>query len=118
VEALARVSVDKEVVIYLKIENEDIVVGRLATRLTCSQCGAIFNTVANPPKKNGYCDFCGGSVVQRADDSKEAILRRINIYKEKTQPVIDYYQRLGKLREIDASRSIEEISTAIAEVLN
>lgn len=118
VKDLTRISVDKEVAIYLKIVDEDVVVGRLASRLTCSQCGAIFNSASNPPQKTGYCDFCGGAVGQRADDSREVLLRRINLYKEKTQPVIDYYKRLGKLHEVDASRTVQEVSAAITEVIN
>jgi adenylate kinase len=117
-EDLSRISVDTEVAIYLKIVDVDVVVGRLTSRLTCSQCGAIFNSVGNPPQKNGHCDLCGGPVRQRADDSEETVRKRINVYREQTQPVIDYYKRLGKLHEVDASGTVREVSAAIAGVLN
>lgn len=117
-EELSRMTVDTETAIYLNIVNEDVVVGRLTSRLTCSQCGAIFNSVTNPPRKQGLCDLCGGPIRQRADDNEETVRRRINVYREQTQPVIDYYQRLGKLHEIDASGTVEEVSAAIAGVLN
>lgn len=117
-EELSRMTADAETAIYLKIVNEDVVVGRLTSRLTCSQCGAIFNSVTNPPRKAGQCDLCDGPVRQRADDNEETVRRRINVYREQTQPVIDYYQRLGKLHEVDASGTVGEVSAAIAGVLN
>ena len=116
--ALSKISVDTEVAIYLKIVDEDVVVNRLASRLTCTQCGAIFNSISNPPQKDGVCDLCGGSVQRRPDDSEEAVRRRIKVYKEQTQPVIDYYERLEKLHEVDASKSVQEVSAAILGVLN
>lgn len=115
---LSRISVTTEVAIYLKMFDNDVVVKRLASRLTCSQCGAIFNSVSNPPQKIGQCDLCNGPVIQRADDTEEAVQRRIDIYREQTKPVINYYKRLGKLHEIDASMTVEEVSAAIAGVLN
>lgn len=117
-EALSRIPVDSEVTIYLKIVDEDVVVERLASRLTCTQCGAIFNIISNPPRKTGVCDLCGGPLWRRPDDSEEAVRRRIKVYQEQTQPVIDYYKRLGKLHEVDASRSVQEVSAAIAGALN
>lgn len=117
-EELSRMTVDTETAIYLKIVDENVVVGRLTSRLTCSKCGAIFNSVSNPPQKTGQCDLCAGPVRQRADDNEETVRRRINVYREQTQPVIDYYKRLGKLHEVDASGTIEEVSAAIAGVLN
>ncbi|MCX6582370.1 MAG: adenylate kinase [Candidatus Aminicenantes bacterium] len=117
-EELTRLAVDSETAIFLKIVNDDVVVGRLTSRLTCSQCGAIYNSVGNPPLKTGQCDLCGGPVRQRADDNEETVRRRINVYREQTQPVIDYYKRLGKLHEVDASGTVEEVSAAIAGAIN
>jgi len=117
-EELTRLTVDTETAIYLKIVDEEVVVGRLTSRLTCSQCGAIYNSVGNPPLKTGQCDLCGGPVRQRADDNEETVRMRINVYKEQTQPVIDYYNRLGKLHEVDASGTVEEVSAAVAGVIN
>jgi adenylate kinase len=117
-EDLSRMTVDTETAIYLNIVNEDVVVGRLTSRLTCSQCGAIFNSVSSRPQKDGKCDLCGGPVRQRADDNEETVRRRINVYREQTQPVIDYYKRLGKLHEVDASGTVEQVTAAIVRVLN
>lgn len=117
---LSRMEADREVVIYLDVVNEDVVVKRLLSRLTCSGCGAIFNTFNNPPKQAGTCDECGAALIQRADDNEETIRNRISVYKEQTRPVIDYYLDKGGrsvVHQIDASKPVDEIFTAIEGVL-
>jgi adenylate kinase len=118
-EELSRMETEREVVIYLEV-NEDEVIRRLLSRLTCSNCGAIFNTLNNPPKKDGKCDECGGTLIQRADDNEETIRNRISVYKEQTQPVIDYYLEKGdkfSFHKIDASKPVDEIFAVIKGVL-
>jgi adenylate kinase len=118
-EELSRMETDREVVIYLQV-NEDAVIQRLLSRLTCSGCGAIFNTLSDTPEQAGKCDECGGALIQRADDNEETIRNRISVYKEQTQPVIDYYlekSQEGFFHQIDASKSIDEIFAEIEGVL-
>jgi adenylate kinase len=119
-EELSRMEIEDEVAIYLKIINEDVVVKRLLSRLTCTNptCGAIFNLENNPPKKAGRCDFCSNPIKQRADDNEETIRKRIEVYREQTKPVIEYYKHKGKLYEIDASRTIGDVFESIVGVLN
>lgn len=116
-EELSRMEVDHEVAIYLNIVDEDVVIRRLMSRLTCSNCGAIFNVENNPPKKTGQCDFCAGSLQQRADDNEETIRNRISVYKQQTQPVIDYYREKDLLHEIDASGSVEDVGEKLTQVV-
>lgn len=116
---LSRMETDREVVIYLEV-NEDVVIRRLLSRLTCSGCGAIFNILNDPPKQEGKCDECSGTLIQRADDNEETIRNRISVYKEQTQPVIDYYLEKGEkgsFHQIDASKPADEIFTVIKGVL-
>lgn len=118
-EELSRMEADHEVVIYLEV-NEDVVIQRLLSRLTCSVCGTIFNLLSDTPKQAGKCDECGGALIQRADDNEETIRNRIRVYKEQTQPVIDYYLEKGhegSFHQIDASKSVDEIFVQIEGVL-
>ena len=118
-EELSRMEADREVVIYLEV-NEDVVIQRLLSRLTCSVCGAIFNLLSDTPKQAGKCDECGGALIQRADDNEETIRNRIRVYKEQTQPVIDYYLgkgQEGSFHQIDASKPVDEIFAEIEGVL-
>ena len=94
--ALSSMEVDEEIAIYLNIANEDVVVKRLLSRLTCSQCGAIFSRENNPPKKPGICDLCGGEIKQRADDNEETVRNRIQVYRAQTEPAINYYKDKGR----------------------
>jgi adenylate kinase len=118
-EELSRMETDREVVIYLQV-NEDVVIQRLLSRLTCSVCGAIYNTLSDTPEQAGKCDQCGGALIQRADDNEETIRNRISVYKEQTQPVIDYYLEKGQkgsFHQIDASKPAAEIFAEIEGVL-
>lgn len=119
-EELSRMEVDVEVAIYLKIVDEDVIVKRLLSRLTCTNpaCGAIFNLENNPSQKAGWCDFCGSPIKQRADDNEETVRKRIEVYREQTKPVIDYYKHKGGLYEIDASKNIKKVFESIVGVLN
>jgi adenylate kinase len=117
-EALSRMPVDKEVVIYLKIGDEDVIVRRILSRLTCSSCGDVYNIEANPPKKEGICDECGGILKHRSDDNEETIRQRMRVYRDQTEPVFDFYRGRGALHEIDALDSIEDVFESIKGVLN
>ena len=119
-EELSGMPVHKEVAIYLDIPDESVVVRRLLSRLTCTdpECGAIFNLEENPPKQAGRCDDCGKPLKQRADDNEETIRNRISVYKEQTQPVIDYYREKGSLHEINALGTIEDVFEEITQLIN
>ena len=91
----------------LKVVNfqisDDIVIGRRSTRRVCKACGANYNIKTLPPKVEGICDKCGGELYQRDDDKQESILHRMDVYREQTEPLINYYKNKGKITDLDAS---------------
>jgi adenylate kinase len=89
-----------DAVLSLEVPTE-IVLDRIAGRRVCENCGANYH-VNMPPSENWTCDDCGGRVVQRDDDTEEAVQRRLEIYELETVPIIDFYDRLGKLVAVDA----------------
>ena len=89
-------------VVNFEIKDE-IVIRRLSTRRVCKACGANFNVLTLPPKVEGVCDKCGGELYQRDDDKQESILHRMDVYREQTEPLINYYKNKGKITDLDAS---------------
>lgn len=87
----------------------DEIVARLSGRRTCSQCKAVYHVVTCPPRVPGICDQCQGQLVQREDDRPEAIRVRMEVYEKSTRPLIEYYQRAGKLITIPAEGTPEEV---------
>ncbi|MBJ7602091.1 MAG: adenylate kinase [Candidatus Dormibacteraeota bacterium] len=95
-------------VIYIKVP-QDVLVSRLSGRLTCPECGTTYHPELAPPRRAGLCDRDGGRLVQRDDDAAETALRRINVYKEQTASVVDYYRNLGLVAEVDGLGPIEDV---------
>ena len=83
----------------------DVILDRLTTRRTCTDCGAIYNVKSNPTKVEGKCDACGGAVVQRDDETEEAISNRLDVYNEKTAPLANFYEKEGMLLTVNATSS-------------
>ncbi len=83
----------------------DVILDRLTTRRTCTDCGEIYNVKSNPPKAEGVCDKCGGPVVQRDDETTEAISNRLDVYNEKTAPLAGFYEKEGMLLSVEATSS-------------
>jgi adenylate kinase len=81
----------------------DTIIERLATRRTCSQCGGIYNVKFKPSKVDGVCDDCGGDIVQRDDETQEAIENRLKVYEVQTAPLVDYYRKQGCLVSVETS---------------
>ncbi|MBW2979692.1 adenylate kinase [Candidatus Woesearchaeota archaeon] len=77
--------------IFNFVLSEDEIIRRLSNRRICPKCGAIYNLISMPPKTPGICDQCGTALIQREDDKPEAIRERLKIYKEQTEPVLEYY---------------------------
>ncbi|MBW6441688.1 nucleoside monophosphate kinase [Patescibacteria group bacterium] len=103
-------------VVYFNIPPE-LSVKRLSSRRTCESCGEIFNIITVPPKVDGVCDFCGGNLVQREDDTEEAVRRRLDIFNNKTMEVIDHFRAQGRLIEIDGSGTPEEVFQLVLPTL-
>lgn len=97
--------------------SEDLLVRRLSLRRTCRECGRIYHLENNPPRVPGKCDVCGGELMQRSDDSEETVRRRLAVYREQTQPLIEFYRQRGLLVDIDAARPVESVKDQVNGVL-
>jgi len=115
-EILKRLGVDLDCVLNILIDDE-VVVRRLTTRRICSVCGAIYNLINKPPKKEGVCDICGGRLIQRDDDREEVIRRRLEVYKEQSEPVLERYRKRGLVRDIRGDVGLEALPEEIKRVL-
>jgi len=113
-------TLDKEVLkgrpslaVYFKIDMGKLV-ARLTNRRTCKTCGAIYNLITQPPAKTGVCDKCGGTnLVHRDDDKEEAIKKRLDIFQQNTQPVLEHYKTGGRLLEVNAEAPIDSVFSQI-----
>lgn len=97
-EALQGIS-EIDVVINLKVPDE-IIIKRLTNRLICKECGAIYNKLTLKPERDKICDKCGGKLYQREDDKPAIIQERLDVYRDKTEPLIKYYQKKDLLEEV------------------
>ena len=95
----------------------EVVLHRIAGRRVCTKCGAVYH-VDNPPEHDWTCDVCGGPVEQRADDTADAVMRRLELYEMETLPVIQYYRRAGILAHVDASDEPDEVFKRLAELVD
>jgi adenylate kinase len=86
----------------------EVVLHRIAGRRVCSECGALYH-IDTPPAKNWTCDVCGGPVVQRDDDTEEAVMRRLELYEIETLPVIQFYRRKATLAHVDGSLESDDV---------
>ena len=103
-------------VLDIAVEKEELIT-RLTGRRVCKACGASFHVVNIPPKQEGVCDYCGGELIQRADDNLETVTNRIDVYKAQTMPLIDYYEKAGNLVHIDGSTGLENVFADIVSAL-
>ena len=101
-------------VLYLYATDE-VLIKRLSGRRICRDCQTPYHIVFNPPAKEGVCDVCGGELYQRDDDKPETVQARLQVYRNQTAPLIDYYRQAGLLKEVDGSGDMETIGAAIIE---
>jgi adenylate kinase len=94
----------------------DVIIERLSTRRTCTNCGEIYNVKSKPPLVDGVCDVCGNDIVQRDDETEEAIENRLQIYNEQTAPLVDFYRDQGLLVSVPTS-DLDPVLAAIKERL-
>jgi len=107
-----------EVDCALSIEVEDqVIVDRMSGRRTCKDCSQTFHIVANPPKQEGICDFCGGELSIRKDDAPETVMKRLATYHEETEPLKAFYAERNKLKTVDNQPSIEATTVVIRKAL-
>ncbi len=93
------------------------IVSRMSGRRACLGCGATYHVEFNAPKKEGICDTCGGELVLRDDDKPETVQKRLNVYHDQTQPLIEYYNKAGALKEVDGTQDIDVVFQDIVKIL-
>lgn len=93
------------------------IIERMGGRRACVACGATYHIVNIPPKKEGVCDKCGAGLILRDDDKPETVKKRLEVYHEQTQPLIDYYKTEGCLAEVDGTVEMDDVFKAIIKVL-
>ena len=114
-ELLGRIGVSLDFAVEIDVPRE-VILDRLTTRRTCVDCGAIYNVKSMPPKVEGVCDKCGGKIVQRDDETEEAISNRLDVYNEKTAPLVGFYKNENMLLTVSATES-DAVVEAIQERL-
>lgn len=97
--------------------DPDVLLSRIAGRLVCPNCKAIYNISSNPPRVDGICDVCGHRLERRADEASNVVATRLETYEKQTRPVIAYYRQRGTLREIDGTRPIGIVDAEIDEIV-
>ena len=102
--------------IDVDVPDENIV-NRMSGRRACLGCGATYHIVYNAPKNEGICDVCGEKLVLRDDDKPETVQKRLSVYHEQTQPLIDYYKQEGILAEVDGTQDMEKVFQDIVKIL-
>ena len=106
--------VDYEINVDVPDEN---IINRMSGRRACLSCGATYHIVHIPTKVEGVCDKCGAELVLRDDDKPETVKKRLDVYHEQTQPLIDYYTDKGVLNEVDGTKDMDEVFSAIVDIL-
>jgi adenylate kinase len=114
---LGKLNISLDMVVNIEVPRE-VILDRLCTRRTCEnpQCQAIYNIKSSPPEQEGICDKCGSAVIQRDDETEEAILHRLATYNEKTAPLIGFYKKEGLLKTVSGTSSdavVNELKSAL-----
>ncbi len=107
-EGMAERNTEISKVVYFDVDDE-ILIERITGRRVCPNCGATYHIHNNKPQKEGICDKCGTELIQRNDDNEETVKNRISVYNDFTSPLIDYYEKAGKLVKIDGAKTPEEV---------
>ena len=115
-EALAKLGSKIDYAIDVDVPDDNIV-KRMGGRRACVKCGATYHVVFAAPKTEGVCDTCGDKLVLRDDDKPETVQKRLNVYHEQTQPLIDYYTTQGVLKTVDGTRDLNEVFQEIVDIL-
>ncbi len=117
-ESLSEITAEQplDMVIDLDVPR-DVVLERLASRRVCSDCGANYSVQA-PPKHNWTCDHCGGEVIQRADDTEEAIKRRLDLYEEETAPLVEWYRKRDLLVVVDGDGDADDVTARLVRTID
>ena len=97
---------------------DDIIIQRLSNRLICKRCGAIYNRLTLKPERDGICDKCGGELYTREDDKPEVVQERLNIYREQTEPLTDYYRERGLLKDVSCKNTDTDPKIIVERIIS
>ena len=114
--ALAKLGESVDYAINVEVPDENIV-RRMGGRRACVGCGATYHVVYNPTKVENVCDTCGAELILRDDDKPETVEKRLGVYHEQTQPLIDYYTQKGIIAEVDGTVDMQDVFSAICKIL-
>jgi adenylate kinase len=117
--ALNEMGVDIDILLSIDATDEEIE-SRLTGRRVCPQCGATYHIETIRPAKEGICDKCGSELIRRKDDSPETVRERLKIYHEQTEPIKDFYKKLGKLKSVFSTSgddNLPRVRREISEIL-
>lgn len=114
--ALEKINEKMDYAIDVDVPDENII-NRMSGRRACLNCGATYHIVSIPTKVEGICDRCGSPVVLRDDDQPETVKKRLEVYHEQTQPLIDYYRKQDILKTVNGVQPMEEVFQSIVEIL-
>lgn len=115
-EALVSMNQTLDCVVNIVVSAE-LLVDRAVGRRVCKDCGQTYHIKNNPPTKEGICDKCNGELLQRKDDTVETVSKRISVYQEQTEPLIEYYTSKGIIVNIDGEKPIDEVGRNIVASL-
>ena len=115
-EALEKQNDKIDYAINVDVPDENIV-RRMSGRRACVTCGATYHIEHVPPKTEGICDKCGSELILRDDDKPETVLNRLKIYHDQTQPLIDFYNNEGILKEVDGTIDVKDVFENITKIL-
>ena len=114
--ALTKIGQSMDYAIDVDVPDENIV-NRMGGRRACLNCGATYHLVFNPTKTEGVCDACGNPTVLRDDDKPETVQKRLSVYHDQTQPLIDYYKEQNILKSVDGTKPMNEVFSDIVAIL-
>lgn len=115
-DALGKLSAKVDYAINVDVPD-DAIVARMSGRRSCPDCGTVYHIVYNKPAKEGTCDKCGASLVQRADDAEETVRNRLKVYHDQTAPLIDFYEKKGALKTVDGTQDMKQVTDNIFAIL-
>ncbi len=113
---LDELDVPLDVVLKITVDDDEVV-RRLSGRRICRSCGRTFHVEFDPPGTEGVCDACGGELYQRDDDKPETVRRRLQVYREQTKPLVEYYENRGLLRMVAGTGEVAEVTKRAIEAL-
>ncbi len=115
-EALDKMGVDIQYVINIDVPDESII-KRMSGRRVCENCGRPYHIESLKPAKDGVCDDCGGTLVQRKDDHPDTVLARLEVYHNETEPLVDYYTKQGKLVNVQGQNTVADTTAAVLKAI-